>query len=88
MALALLIAVIGITRAMIDTSQPLFREDRSTWIFYFRGFWRGLSADWPRFIANIAAALEITFWPLFGALLLHRLDKLLSKEKGLPLRPG
>lgn len=76
-AVALLVLLGGLIQA-VNVVVPLLpsgRGDRSTGMFYIARFWAGLSIQWPLVLEYISGALWSAMFPLFGALIIHRLDR-------------
>lgn len=79
-AVAALIVLMGIFDG-VQSVMPRGRAVPETRLSYVTAFLEGLSVGWPQFVFSIMQALPSATFPLFGALVIHRIDRWLAERK-------
>lgn len=76
------VAVVVVLLSLVDGAQQVVIHANSagppqgsTWVHRLKPFWEGLFSAWPALVSLVLRGLPWVTFPLFGALVVHRIDQ-------------
>lgn len=55
-------------------------RDRTTWLYNLKFLWNGLASGWPFLLGETLRGLSSAAFPLFAALVVHRIDQWIARR--------
>jgi hypothetical protein len=80
--IAVLLVLVGLVDGVEEVARSASHggRDRATWLYQAKLFWNGLADGWPYLISATLRGLSSATLPLFGAVVVHRIDRWMTNR--------